>query len=611
MTSLDSPCGCATTVPSARSWLLQHRNLLTALLLMLVAWGLYLPSVWYGFVHFDDVRILRDHPELYGQAELSQDLRAIFVTSLPREEPLPLRDITWAIDSRLFGFGNPVGYHLVNVLLHGVVVALLFAFVLKTSRRYSLALSTAAAWVILAVHTEPVAWIMGRKDILSGLFMLLALITQTRRLIAENKAAWWFWYVATIGLVCCGLLSKISVITFPLVLLLHGVFMPCLSSECPAHSAGPKRRTLWRETLLSVPNFLASASIYVWYSRTLTQMGIFDRGYTARGLAHFWNLLMIDPLVFGVYLKQLLLPSRLTLLYTWPAIQSTYSLWQVTGALTTVSLVIATGVWLLRKRKDLFFYYAAFFILMVPYLNLTYIGIWVADRYLYFAALFPILIAVSLALDAFRRPQTTARIAIVGIAAVFAGTNFFQKLSYQREWQNAETLWQYHLNLPHPSSESFANLAAYYYSVAASHQNTPESDLAITKMSVVIDAGLDQFWKDRHQAAPVLVWKLLFLRSILEEVTGRPQEALSSLLSADQLRPGFDSINLNLARLYLRLAKTSTEASRREEYTRNARDRFAAYIQLAFRGRTLPIEVRREMATMEESCRLLTSNSSG
>ncbi|HUZ08068.1 MAG TPA: hypothetical protein VMV89_11340, partial [Candidatus Paceibacterota bacterium] len=98
-------------------WLRRHRNLLTGLLLMLAAWAMYLPSARYGFVYYDDVRILRDHPELYGQKTLRADLHAIFLANFPREEPLLLRDVSWALDSRIFGFGNPFGYHLGNVLL--------------------------------------------------------------------------------------------------------------------------------------------------------------------------------------------------------------------------------------------------------------------------------------------------------------------------------------------------------------------------------------------------------------------------------------------------------------------------------------------------------------
>jgi hypothetical protein len=589
----------------------QYRSVLTGLLLIAVAWGLYLPSLWYGFVHFDDVRILKDHPELYGQADLSQDFRAIFVTSFPREEPLLLRDVSWAIDSRLFGFGNPIGYHLGNVLLHGLVVGLLFALLLKTTQCYSLALATAAAWLLLAVHTEPVAWIMGRKDVLSTLFMLLALYAQTLRLSAKSRGSWCFWYIATIALVLCGLLSKVSVLTFPLVLVLHVMFLPYLRTDRPANVSLMSLLALAREAILSLPNFVASAVIYLWYSRTLTQIGLFDRGYLAHGLGHFWNLLMIDPLALWVYLKQIFLPSCFTVLYTWPNLQAAYSLWQAIGAMATVALVVAAGIWLFRNRKDLFFYYTAFFVLMVPYLNLAYIGIWVADRYIYFAALFPLIIAISIAGEALRRPQTMVRIAAVTVAAVVAGDNIFQKLSYQPAWRDAETLWQYHVALPRPAPEAFGNLAAYYYSVASSHQDTPEADLAMRKMSVVIEAGLDRFWHERELPPPSQVWYLFFLQSIVHEVQGRPKEALASLLLADQLRPGFDAINLNLARLYFRLAETIPDVPQRKGYAHNAQKRFVAYIQLAFRGRTPPADVLREKMRIEADNQFFTNEATG
>lgn len=225
---------------------------------MLAAWAIYLPSVKYGFVYYDDVRILQDHPELYGQKTLSADLRAIFLENYPREEPLLVRDVTWAIDSRLFGFDNPFGYHLDNVLLHGIVVALIFVFLLGATRCYGFALATAVAYLLLAVHVEPLAWIMGRKDILSALFMLLALCAQSRRLAANNPAARWGWYSATLAFLLAGLLSKISVLTFPAVLFLHAVFLPNLRGEQPPDAPFPWRRA-WREALLLPPRWLSAA----------------------------------------------------------------------------------------------------------------------------------------------------------------------------------------------------------------------------------------------------------------------------------------------------------------------------------------------------------------
>jgi len=583
-------------------WLHRHRNLLTGLLLMLAAWLIYLPSVNYGFVYYDDVRILLDHPELYGQAKLSGDLREIFVTGFPREEPLLLRDVSWAFDSRIFGFGNAFGYHLGNVLLHGIVVALMFAFLFGTTRRYGFALAVSIAYLVLAIHTEPVVWIMGRKDILSAMFMLLALCTQTRRLAAENIRAQCGWYLITLICFVCGLLSKISALTFPLVLFLHAILLPYLNGERPPDALFPSRRPLAMEFFLLVPSLVVSGLVYGWYCRTLTQMGIFDRGYTASEFNHLWNLLMVNPLAFWAYVQQTFFPWHLKVLYTWPDLLPAYPTWQMTASLATVAAIIGVGLWLFRRRKDMFFYYGAFFVLMVPYLNLLYIGIWVAERYLYFSVFCLLALALSLVIPALRQPQQILRTGVLILGAAFVTINVFQSFSYQRAWRNGETLWQYHIALPQPSPTAYANLAAYYYADATARQGTPQMALPMRKMEIVVDAGLAQFWPDHRQQPPTDTYFFFFLQSIVQEVKGEPESALESLLTADRLHPKFDSINLNLARLYRKLAGTAANPNQRETYAIAARDRFAEYIALVYRGRAATPEDQIEFAELEAAC---------
>ena len=581
------------------------RNIITALLLMLAAWAFYLPSVHYGWVYFDDVRILQDHPELYGQPGLGADLKGIFVTYFPREEPLIARDISWAIDSLIFSFNNPFGYHLDNVLLHGIEVALMFTFLLSTTRRYGFALATSAAYLLLAVHTEPVAWIMGRKDILSGIFMLLALCAQTQRLTTKNSAGRVGWYAITLACFVIALFSKISVLAFPMVLLLHAIFFPYLRGERSPSDSFSWGDALVREVLLFVPGMVVSGIVYVWYQRTLAVMGVFDRGYTAHGLTHLWNLLIVNPMGFWLYLRQIFLPQHLAVLYTWPALEPLYPAWQIAASLATMAVIAGVGVWLFCRHKDIFFYYAAFFVLMVPYLNLAYIGIWVADRYVYFSAFCVLAIAVSLADAAFRNGQPVVRIGALTCCIVFAGMNLFQKLAYERVWRNAETLWQYHIALPQPSHIAYENLAAYYYaefSDAHVQHNVPLMVLDLKKTEAVVSAGLDKFWPDQRQAPPSEISYLFFLQSIVQQVKGQPQAALDSLLMSDRLRPHFGPTNLNLAELYRGLAAAVQTPQLQQSDLQNAKSRYEEYIAIEFHGRPAPPEVQKEWSDIQAEC---------
>jgi hypothetical protein len=582
-------------------WLHAHRTFLTCLLLMLAAWLEYAPSLQYDFVYYDDVRILRNHPELYGQINFSQDFKAIFVTCFPREEPLLLRDVSWAVDSRMFGFPNPFGYHLGNVLLQGLVVPLLYCFLLGNTQRPNFALAVTVGFLILGIHTEPVAWIMGRKDILSALFMLLALCAQTRRLTTGHAPARWGWYLITLAAFACGVLSKISVLSFPVVLLLHSLLFPYLRGERPANRSFDWDRTLAREVALFLPAMAFSIWIYLWYAGTIAKTGLLDRGYTAHGLAHLWNLLMVNPLVLWVYLQQTFFPSHLKVFYAWPGL-TVYPAWQIAVALGTVAALLGIGLWLFRRHKDLFFYFAAFFILMVPYANLQYIGIWVAERYLYFSSFCLLALAVTLGAEILRRPRPLLRASVLALGLWTAGMNLFQTHAYQPAWRNGMTLWQYHLLYAQSSPGTYENLAAYYYAQITPLSTPAEITRILHKVAVVADAGLTQFWPDRRQPPPPQTYYLFFLRSLVEEMEGMPEQALNSLLISDQLHPGFDATNLNLARLYHSLAGLTKDTVQQERYAAAARDRFSQYILLAYRGRTPPPDLQKELADYEAQC---------
>jgi len=72
---------------------------------------LYGASLGFGFIGYDENTVLLGHPNLYNQSSLLDGVHEILVGYFPREEPLLVRDLSWLLDARLFGFTNPVGYH--------------------------------------------------------------------------------------------------------------------------------------------------------------------------------------------------------------------------------------------------------------------------------------------------------------------------------------------------------------------------------------------------------------------------------------------------------------------------------------------------------------------
>ena len=153
-------------------------------------------------------------------------------------------------------------------------------------------------------------------------------------------------------------------------------------------------------------------------------MGIFDRGYAAHGREHLWNLLMVNPLVFWVYVKQTFFPWHLKVLYTWPDLQPAYALWQILVSLATVMAAGGTlGLWFFFRRKDLFFYFGAFLALMIPYSNLTYLWAsgWLNDTCISPCSVCWRRCVASAVVDVLRRPQPMLRIGVLVAGAAVAG----------------------------------------------------------------------------------------------------------------------------------------------------------------------------------------------
>ena len=131
---------------------------------------------------------------------------------------------------------NPYGFHLVNVLLHCIAT---FLFTQLAKSQFSKAKSKAAiisslAFALHPIHTEAVAGIVGRADILAGIFFLSALLTFDQYQKSTNKVKngqkrpflVWTVFLATGAMFCKE--SGISVLGVCLVSLLAR--KPCKSA---------------------------------------------------------------------------------------------------------------------------------------------------------------------------------------------------------------------------------------------------------------------------------------------------------------------------------------------------------------------------------------------
>ena len=123
----------------------------------------------------------------------------------------PLVYTSFWLEHKLWGFA-PAGYHAVNVLLHAANTVL----VLRLARR----LAVPGAWLVAAVfavhplHVESVAWIIERKDLLSGLFYLAAFLAWSASRTSRERGGQAALRPGA-GAVVAGMLCKSIVVTLP------------------------------------------------------------------------------------------------------------------------------------------------------------------------------------------------------------------------------------------------------------------------------------------------------------------------------------------------------------------------------------------------------------
>ena len=192
---------------------LTRRDILGILALGLSVGVCYLPAVlWGGFV-WDDRVFTEAEPVRDGVGGL---WRIWFSPSDITSEGhyWPLTYTSFWIEHELWGF-DPTGYHIVNVVLHLANTLLLWCLLAR--------LVVPGAWVIAAVfavhplHVESVAWVIERKDVLSGVFYLTAFLTYVR--FVASKAGWRHYFLA-LALFVLGMLCKSIVVTLPVALLI-------------------------------------------------------------------------------------------------------------------------------------------------------------------------------------------------------------------------------------------------------------------------------------------------------------------------------------------------------------------------------------------------------
>ncbi len=365
----------------------------------------------------------------------------------------PLTILSHMLDGQLFGTAA-WGHHLTNVLLHAANAVLLFgALRTMTGATWPSALA-AALFAVHPLHVESVAWVSGRKDLVSTLFGLLAVwayVAYARR--GTTVAYAWCAIFLTVGL-----LAKPMLVTLPVLFLLldywplRRTVALATRSRAPSGGAGAAHgrtssgpagdATLWRLVAEKVP--LAALALAAGILTLVLQR-------LAGTTEHAGAVPLVPRIANAVvsyvrYLGKTFRPTDLAVLYPHPNLPggTPWRWWEIGGA-AAVLFVISVAAIRLRHWPHLVVGWLWFLVSLLPVIGIVQVGRQaMADRYTYLPLIgVYVAIAWSAADLVAARPQAKRlRAAVAATAALALAVCGGLAHEQARHWRDSRALYE-------------------------------------------------------------------------------------------------------------------------------------------------------------------------
>ena len=351
----------------------------------------------------------------------------------------PLSFSLFWVGYHLWGL-NPLGYHMLNVMLHGLVAVLLWQVLERLKVR--------GAWLagaIFALHpvcVMSVAWMTELKNTLSAALALGAGWAYVRFAgLGVYEAghggidgrrqnvvgADWRYGALSLGLFLLAMFAKTAVSFLPLTLLLVAWWQ--------------RKRLGGRE---AVPLLLMLALVVAMGKMTF----YVERLYGAVGTGFhlgWWERVLVSGRSFWFYLGKLFFPFRLTFVYErWPVDSRVW--WQYLYPAAVVGLFVL--LWRLRRvigrgpfAAMLHFYISTAMLILITVLYMTRYT-FVSDHWQYFGCLSVITLAaagITAGLDRLAGRSQLLKPALVGILLLVLGLSTRHQCGM---YTDMETLWQ-------------------------------------------------------------------------------------------------------------------------------------------------------------------------
>jgi len=421
--------------------------LLAGAALALMVFVAYSPVLRAGFVWDDDYNL-----QLNSTLRSVDGLRQMWFVPQSIQQYYPLMYTSFWIEFRLWGF-DPLGYHLVNIVLHALATILAWRLLLRL--RVPGAWLAAAIFAVHPVEVESVAWVTERKNLLSLSFALASMLCYLRFSPLEESSSTatqeprrWRWYVTAFILFFFALASKTAVVSMPPVLLVLYWWK--------------RGRIGWSDVLPLLPFF--ALSVFAGVITVLMEL------YHVGAQGDEWSLTLMGRVLLAgralwFYAGKLLWPDPLVFFYPrWDIRTDVW--WQY--LLPAAAVLLPVTLWLARHKIGrgplaAVLIFGGVLAPVVGFVNVYYMQFaYVADHFQYHASIALIALAAAGATLAAQclspLGQRWAQGATAGLLVVL-GTLTFQQTQI---FNNLETLYSHTIAHNPRCWMAYINLMEYY-----------------------------------------------------------------------------------------------------------------------------------------------------
>lgn len=373
--------------------------------------------------------------------------------------------LTLSIMANFLIFGeSPVSFHVVNVVLHGLVTWLFFMVTRRITGSVFTALVAAALFMSMPIHTEAVAFIKAREELLGGMLFLASWLFFLKAGESGNRKKWLYLSAASYFLSC---LSKEFLLVGPAIY--FGV-------------AAVQRKLAVKKAIgMMVPyGIVAVAYCLLWWIGLGGKFPLENlHSYAVNPIAYasFPVRLMTAIAIGGLYIAKTIIPVGLSATYRYnhfPLVESLLDGRLYVGVAVLGMLLICI-FWKKARESGVFVGAWWFLVAYFPFSKFLFTGgEYIAERWMYTPSMgIALLVAVLLGAISFRRIVTVLAVVVVILYGILT-------VQRNRVWQTPEALYHSMIRSAPNSVFGYVWLARLYLSQGKGDQAEPYVQRAVS-----------------------------------------------------------------------------------------------------------------------------------